>query len=183
MTNKQIYIIITHTPSVVSKIIKRFTHTPYNHVSVSLDAELERMFSFGRWYKYFPWIGGFVRESPYFGTLGRFQDTEAIVLKMTIDENAYEGISKRLDDMLEHKYTYKYDSLGLILAIFGKTKKRKNYYYCSAFLRDLLKDFGVEDDVLCKDIVQPLDFMNLPNTHEIYRGKLIEFAEQEQLTG
>ena len=182
-SNKQIYIIITHTPSVVSKIIRRFTHTPYNHVSVSLDAELEKMFSFGRWYKYFPWIGGFVRESPHFGTLGRFQDTEAIVLRMNIDEEVYDGISKRLEDMLVHKYTYKYDSLGLILAIFGKTRKRENHYYCTAFLRDLLKEFGIEDDVLCKDIVQPLDFMELSNTSEIYRGKLKEFAEQGELTG
>ena len=183
MTNKQIYIIITHTPSVVSKIIRKFTHTPYNHVSVSLDAELDRMFSFGRWYKYFPWIGGFVRESPHFGTLGRFPQTEAIVLKMNIDEDTYDGISNRLEDMLVHKYTYKYDSLGLILAIFGKTKKRKNYYYCTAFLRDLLIDFGIEDDVLCKEIVRPLDFMQLPNTREIYRGNLKEFAEQTELTG
>ena len=181
VTKKQIYIIITHTPSVVSKIIRRFTHTPYNHVSVSLDAELERMFSFGRWYKYFPWIGGFVRESPHFGTLGRFPNTEAIVLKMNIDEDAYDGISKRLEDMLVHKYTYKYDSWGLILAIFGKTKKRENHYYCTAFLRDLLKDFGIEDDVLSQDIVRPLDFMKLPNTSEIYRGNLKEFAEQAEL--
>lgn len=183
MTDKQIYIIITHTPSVVSKIIRRFTHTPYNHVSLSLDAELERMFSFGRWYKYFPWIGGFVRESPRFGTLGRFPNTEAIVLKMSIDEDVYEGISNRLDEMLEHKYTYKYDSLGLLLAIFGKTIKRENHYYCTAFLRDLLVEFGIEDDVLYKDIVQPLDFMEMSNTSEIYRGKLKEFAEQEELTG
>lgn len=181
MTDKQIYIIITHTPSVVSKIIRRFTHTPYNHVSVSLDAELERMFSFGRWYKYFPWIGGFVQESPHFGTLGRFPKTEAIILKMNIEEEVYDGISKRLEDMLVHKYTYKYDSWGLFLAIFGKTKKRENHYYCTAFLRDLLIDFGIEDDVLEQDIVRPLDFMKLPNTHEIYRGRLKEFAEQTEL--
>ena len=183
MTDKQIYIIITHTPSVVSKIIRKFTHTPYNHVSVSLDAELDRMFSFGRWYKYFPWIGGFVRESPRFGTLGRFPQTEAIVLTLNIDEDVYDGISKRLEDMLVHKYSYKYDSLGLILAIFGKTRKRENHYYCTAFLRDLLIDFGIEDDVLFKDIVQPLDFLELSNTREIYRGNLKEFAEQAELIG
>ena len=167
----------------VSKIIRKFTHTPYNHVSVSLDAELERMFSFGRWYKYFPWIGGFVRESPYFGTLGRFPNTEAIILKMNIDKDVYDGMSKRLEDMLVHKYTYKYDSLGLIMAIFGKTIKRENHYYCTAFLRDLLIDFGIEDDVLFKDIVQPLDFLELANTSEIYRGKLKEFPEQAELIG
>lgn len=175
MTDRSIYIIITHTPSVVSKIIRRFTHTPYNHVSVSLDAELNKMFSFGRRYKYFPWIGGFVRESPNFGTLGRFPETEAIVLTLNIDEDAYDDIRGKLEDMLEHKYSYRYDTLGLLLAIFGKSFKREKCYYCTAFVSELLVEFGIEDKALFNDIVRPLDFLELPNTREVYRGKLREF--------
>lgn len=180
VTNKSIYIIITHTPSVVSKIIRKFTHTPYNHVSVSLDAELDHMFSFGRRYRYFPWIGGFVRESPRFGTLGRFPETEAIVLTLNVDEDAYDDISGRLEDMLAHKYSYKYDTLGLLLAIFGKSFKREKCYYCSAFVRELLVEFGIEDEELFNEIVRPMDFLELPDTREIYRGKLLEFAEQAE---
>lgn len=172
---KKLYIIITHTPSVVSKIIRRFTHTPYNHVSVSLDTELDRMYSFGRWFKYFPWIGGFVRESPKFGALGRFPQTEAIVLTLDVEETAYDEISQQLEDMLAHKYLYCYDTLGLLLAIFGKTFKRDKRYYCSAFVRELLVEHGVEDGACFNEIVQPMDFLELPNTHEIYRGKLNEF--------
>ena len=123
--NKDIYIIISHTPSVVSRIISQFTHTSYNHVSVSLDAELNRMFSFGRRYKYFPWIGGFVQESLTSGTMGRFTETEAIILKKHIDEEAYDDIANKLSDMLEHKYSYRYDTLGLFMAIFGKSIKRE----------------------------------------------------------
>lgn len=180
MTDRSIYIIITHTPSVVSKIIRKFTHTPYNHVSVSLDAELEKMFSFGRRYKYFPWIGGFVRESPHFGTLGRFPETEAIVLTLNVDEDAYDDIRGKLEDMLEHKYSYKYDTLGLLLAIFGKSFKRDKCYYCTAFVRELLVEFGIEDEELFNDIVRPLDFLELPNMREVYRGKLREFPKQAE---
>lgn len=175
---KKLYIIITHTPSVVSKIISGFTHTPYNHVSVSLDTELDRMFSFGRRYRYFPWIGGFVQESPHFGTLGRFPQTEAIVLTLDVDEAAYDEISEKLYDMLEHKNLYWYDTLGLLLAIFGKSYKRDRRYYCSEFVRELLVEHGIEDGANFKDIVRPMDFLQLPNTREIYRGKLCEFPEK-----
>ncbi|MDE6727492.1 MAG: hypothetical protein K2J80_06080 [Oscillospiraceae bacterium] len=180
MASKKMYIIITHTPSVVSKIIRKFTHTPYNHVSVSLDAELDHMFSFGRRYRYFPWIGGFVQESPNFGTLERFPETEAIVLMLDVDETAYDDISERLEDMLAHKYSYCYDVLGLLLAIFGKTYKRDKRYYCSAFVRELLVEFGIENGSSFEKIVTPMDFLNLPNTREIYRGKLREFPEQAE---
>ncbi len=178
MRKKEIYIIITNTPSIVSGIIAKFTHTPYNHVSVSLDAELEQMFSFGRRYKYIPWIGGFVQESPHFGTLGRFPQTEAIVLKMTVDASTYADISERLANMLEHKYAYRYDTLGLFAAIFGKTIKRENYYYCSEFVKELLIKFGIESTESFEGIVRPMDFLELPSTHVIYRGRLSEFPEQ-----
>lgn len=178
MRNKDIYIIITNTPSVVSGIIGKFTHTPYNHVSVSLDTELEQMFSFGRIYKYFPWIGGFVQESPNFGTLGRFPQTEAIVLRMKVDHDTYADIHRRLNDMLEHKYDYRYDTLGLLAAIFGKSIKREKYYYCSAFVKELLVDFGLEPIESFGEIPRPMDFLKLPNMSEIYRGRLCEFPEQ-----
>lgn len=175
MATKKIYIIVMNTPSVVSGIIGKFTHTRYNHVSVSLDAELDRMFSFGRRYRYFPWWGGFVRESPNFGTLGRFPQTEAIVLTLDVDEAAYDEISDQLENMLAHKHDYCYDTLGLLLAIFGKVYKRDKRYYCSAFVRELLVEHGVEDGASFNEIVRPTDFLELPNTREIYRGKLKEF--------
>lgn len=162
----------------VSKIISGFTHTPYNHVSVSLDAELDSMYSFGRRYRYFPWIGGFVQESPNFGTLGRFPQTEAIVLTLDVDKSAYDEISEQLEDMLEHKNMYWYDTLGLLLAIFGKSYKRDKRYYCSAFVRELLVEHGVEDGANFNEIVRPMDFLELPNTKEVFRGKLKEFPEK-----
>lgn len=179
-SSRELYIIISHTPSVVSRIIKQFTHTPYNHVSVSLDAELNHMFSFGRRYKYFPWYGGFVRESLDSGTMGRFTETEAIILTLNVEEDIYDDVRAKLENMLEHKYAYRFDTLGLLAAIFGKCLKRDKYYYCSAFVRELLVESGIEDADNFKKIVRPLDFMNLPDTHEVFRGKLREFPQQAQ---
>ena len=180
MENKEIYIIISHTPSVVSRIIKQFTHTPYNHVSISLDAELDNMYSFGRRFKYFPWIGGFVHESLTSGTMGRFTETDAIVLKLNVDDEIYEELREKLEDMLAHKYSYRYDTLGLLLAIFGKTYKRDKHYYCSDFVRDMLVELGVEEQDNFEDIVRPLDFLDLPDTQEVFRGKLREFPLQAE---
>lgn len=43
---KKIYIILTHTGTLLSKIIKMYTKDEYSHVSISLDSELEEMYSF-----------------------------------------------------------------------------------------------------------------------------------------
>lgn len=180
MMQKDIFIIVTNTPSVVSGIIGHFTHTPYNHVSVSLDAEMDKMYSFGRRYKYFPWIGGFVKESPVAGTLGRFPQTQAIILTTKVDEETYNELSEKLSEMLANKRKYHYDSIGMIMAIFGKVFRRNNYYYCSEFVRELLVDYGIRSDEEFKKIVRPADFIELADFNEIYRGRLVEFREKVQ---
>ena len=82
--------------------------------------------------------------------------------------------------MLAHKYSYRYDTLGLLLAIFGKTYKRDKHYYCSDFVRDMLVELGVEEQDNFEDIVRPLDFLDLPDTQEVFRGKLREFPLQAE---
>ena len=63
-THKQIFIVITQTGTMLSRILKRITGAEYNHASLSLSRDLTRMYSFGRRHPYNPFWGGFVIESP-----------------------------------------------------------------------------------------------------------------------
>ena len=51
---KKIYIILTYTGTLLSKIIKFYTKNEFSHVSISLDKELKYMYSFGRLNAYNP---------------------------------------------------------------------------------------------------------------------------------
>ena len=79
-THKQIFIVITQTGTMLSRILKRITGAEYNHASLSLSQDLTRMYSFGRRHPYNPFWGGFVIESTHAGTIRRFSDTTAIIL-------------------------------------------------------------------------------------------------------
>ena len=70
--NKQLYIVISQTGTLLSRILKQITDAEYNHASISLSRDLERMYSFGRRHPYNPFWGGFVIESPSTGTFKRF---------------------------------------------------------------------------------------------------------------
>lgn len=178
---REIYIVVSQTGSVVSKILQKFvTHAEYNHVSVSLDPELKMMYSFGRWYPYFPWIGGFTEESPDFGTLKRFPDAQVVVLAVPITEEMYDEVGKKLEEMLKVKYTYHYDTLGLLFAARNKVYRRKNHFYCSEFVRQLLVTYGIELNEAFPRITQPIDFLNMPKSREIYRGRLHDYSSSEK---
>lgn len=53
-THKQIFIVITQTGTMLSRILKRITGAEYNHASLSLSQDLTRMYSFGRRHPYTP---------------------------------------------------------------------------------------------------------------------------------
>ena len=42
MKEKKIYILLTDTGTLFTRLIKIFTKKPYNHASISFDAELSR---------------------------------------------------------------------------------------------------------------------------------------------
>ena len=60
----EIYIVISQTGTLFSRALKVATRHPYNHVSISLDRELNAMYSFARRNIYCPWIAGFIEENP-----------------------------------------------------------------------------------------------------------------------
>lgn len=43
--NKQLYIVISQTGTLLSRILKQITGAEYNHASISLSRDLERMYS------------------------------------------------------------------------------------------------------------------------------------------
>ena len=73
----KIYIVASQTGTVPSRLIKRVTRARFNHVSISLDEQLDTMYSFARRHPYNPVWGGYVKESPLTGTFARFPKTQA----------------------------------------------------------------------------------------------------------
>ena len=177
VTEKQenIYIVITQTGTILSRILKRITGADYNHVSLGVSKELDVMYSFGRKNPYCAFWGGFVVESRHFGTFKRFKNTEALVLELNVGEKRDE-ISKFVTEFESNKRKYHYNYLGLIFAYFKIFIKRKNYFYCSEFVRFVLEEFGINGAEKLPDIVQPMHFLNLPDIDTIYKGKLRDYT-------
>ena len=86
---KKIYIILTHTGTILSRIIKTYTKDEFSHVSIALDNELKEMYSFGRLNPYNPFIGGFIHEYLNKGTFKRFVKTRAKIIELEIDDKQY----------------------------------------------------------------------------------------------
>lgn len=171
----QIYLVISQTGTLPSRILKAVTGAEYNHISISLGPELTRMYSFGRRQLYNPIWGGFVVESIYAGTFKRFPNTRAVVLAIPVSREVYDGLLTTLEKMAADRTAYAYDLLGLFLAGLHICFHRQRHYYCSAFVKELLLRYHVEGVGQLPDIVQPVHFLTLPRGRRIFRGYLRDY--------
>ena len=94
---KNIYIVLSQTGTMFSRALKFVTRAKYNHVSISLNESLDTMYSFGRLNAYNPFIGGFVEEGKNKGVFKRFQNTQAMVIELSISEHKYNAIKYFID--------------------------------------------------------------------------------------
>ena len=182
-SGKYIYIILSQTGSIVSEWLKTFTKDEYNHVSISLDEKLDEMCSFGRYYAYFPFWGGFVKESTKKGSLKRFKNTKSLIIKLEANEEDINNVRMEINEMFASKRKYRYDMIGVVLAKFGKNKKRKYRYYCSDFVKEILIKYNILKREDCPEIMKPMDFLSINGGEVIYEGSLHDYCkniDQEQ---
>ena len=85
----KVYIVLTYTGTILSKLVRGYTRKEYAHVSLALDKELKEMYSFGRLNPYIPFIGGFVHESVDHGTFKRFYKTKTKIYSLEVNEEQY----------------------------------------------------------------------------------------------
>lgn len=174
--SQNVYIVISQTGTLLSRIIQLFTKAEYTHASISLAPDLDTMYSFGRRHPYNPFWGGFVKESPRWGTFKRFSQTQVIVLSVAVTDEQYRIIRSRIDTMFSHRELYRYNYLGLYLAALRIPYRQKGCYYCSEFVNYLLAKSHVQGAKKLDTIVQPMYFLSLPEAKRVYSGRLSDYS-------
>lgn len=170
---KEIYIVLTHTGTTLSKIIKKYTKDEFSHVSIALDEELKEMYSFGRLKPYNPFIGGFVHEYIDKGTFKRFFNTKTKIYSLKITESQYEGVKENIKQIEDNKKKYKFNIWGLLAVGFNKRIGNEHSFYCAEFVKYVMEKAGIETEL--PKIVKPEDFKKLDGLEEIYEGLLRKY--------
>ena len=170
---KKIYIILTHTGTVLSNIVKYYTKYEYSHISIALDEQLNTMYSFGRLNPYNPFWAGFVHEYIDKGTFKRFKNTKTEIYSLEVTEKQYTNIENLIQKMKEHRKKYKFNIIGLFAVSINKKIKTKNSFYCAEFVKYVVENAGIQMEL--PEIIKPQDFRNQRNMEIVYRGLLRDY--------
>ena len=170
---KKIYIVLTYTGTILSRLVRLYTRKEYCHVSISLDKDLNQMYSFGRLNPYIPFLGGFVQESPKYGTFKRFKNTKAKILSLDVSDEEYLKIKSTIEDISRNREIYRFNVMGLITVMGHYHLKRENCFYCAEFVKHVLNSSDLCLDL--PDVIKPEDFQKVNGMDLIYIGRLSEY--------
>ena len=170
---KTIYVVITYTGTMLSKIIKMYTKSEFSHVSISLDLELQQMYSFGRLKPYNLIIGGFVHEYINKGTFKRFYKTKAKICALQVTDEQYKNMKEIISKIEKEKDKYTFNVLGLFAAGFHKKIGKERSFYCAEFVKYVIEKSEI--DIKLPTIIKPEDFKYVEEFETIYTGLLRKY--------
>ena len=178
---KKIYLVLTHTGTILSEIIRNYTKDEFSHVSISLDEDLQEMYSFGRINAYNPFWGNFVHEYINKGTFKRFKNTKTEIYSLLITDAQYEKINKTITYFGTNKDKYKFNIAGLFCVSINKKITRKNTFYCAEFIKHVLKTAGINKANELPSIIRPQSFKNIPGLKLEYKGLLRKYKKSNYI--
>lgn len=170
LKHKKIYIILTYSGTMLSRLIKVYTREKYCHVSVALDESLNEMYSFGRLKPYNPFIAGFVHEKLYSGTFKRFKNTKTEVYSINVTDSQYNKVKQIIDEFNLNCNKYKFNIVGLFAVAFNIKYKKRNSFYCAEFVKYIVDNANLQMEL--PELVKPMDFKNQDIMNLEYKGIL-----------
>ena len=128
---KCISVLLTTYPGRFSSVIARLSGRGYTHASIGLEEP-------GRFYSFH--FGGFAEETPE--SLRRQGVTRSRCYRLSIPDAAYRRVEARIRALAAHREDYRYTCLGVWCCVLGLPFRRKNRYFCSQFVAELLAGSG-----------------------------------------
>lgn len=171
MGNQCLYIVLTRTNTVMSKLIQVLKSDEYTHAAISLDKNLDQMYSFGRKYTLNPLIGRFKKEDIDKGIYKLSPTVPSLIIEVQVSEQQYKRVKELLEQFICNSNLYKYNYIGLLHNIFEKSVCYDHRFLCSEFVYHILNKSDIVDFKISRNLVRPVNLLNVKGKI-IYEGDL-----------
>lgn len=111
-----------------SKVVYYILGRGYGHAAIGVDEEEETYYSFN--------FKGFRREKPR-----KHEDiiSKSVCYKLNVSKEEYDKVVQMIDEFQQRRFEWKYNLAGLLLSIFHIKRQKKDHYFCSEFVAEMLE--------------------------------------------
>lgn len=173
---KTIYVLLSRSGTVLSRLVRAATGDEYTHASIAFDEELSTLCSMARIHAAAPLPAALVRERPDAGYYGGHPNVACALVAVRVPDAGYALARGRLEAMLARQAqtgnrAYRYSLLGLLACRAGREWTRPGQYFCSQLVAQLLLCAGAE---LPKppSLMRPQDLAAVPGAVCVWRGTM-----------
>ena len=140
-TTKYVYVVFSSTQYMIAKCIRTLTHHRYNHVSISLDGNLQTLYSFARRYEDTPFCGGFVVETPE-RYIRRNVAASVQICAIPVSDEVHDTIRAHLQAYESEAQDYVYNYIGALTFLFRRRVALEKCHTCVDFATEVVAMTG-----------------------------------------
>lgn len=164
---KKIYVLLTRFPDNGSKVIQAMTGSFYTHASIGLEEDMNTFYSFV--------VKGFIIEE-----ITRYIKPDRTpfpcqVYEIAVSEKVYKSVKRIIQFYVNRRHKLSYSRVGLVFGLLRIPFKRKNNYFCSQFVAEVLKRAKAAKLKKFTVLYMPGDFKKLSEMKLVFEGNLQGF--------
>lgn len=170
MTCRKIYILMTQYPGLDAKLLRLRSGYPYTHASVGFEEDMDTFYTFVS--------KGFLVES-----IRRYEKPNrpsfpCALYEIDVSQEVYDRLKKNVLKYKENKANLKYSTMGLVMCFIKVPYRRKNRYFCSQFVSEVLQESGVLQLNKKSGLYFPKDIAKHSELKLIFEGNHLEFVKK-----
>lgn len=175
---KKIYILLTKSGTIVSRLVSLFTKDKYTHVSISFEECLQPMYSSSRKNGVTILPAGPCVENFYRGYLKRHPLIPCALYELKVSEEVYNEAKKNVEVIIENADKYGFNLLGLMCCGMNISFRRDRKYFCSQFVGEILNNSKALKLPKETTLMRPSDYMVIPELNCVFVGTLKELVNK-----
>jgi len=170
MKYRKIYVLMTQYPGRDAKFLRWYTGFPYTHTSVGLEEDMDTFYTFIS-------KGYLVERITRYEKPGR-PSFPCALYEIAVTEEVYERVKIMVHDYKARKKMLKYSTLGLVMCFLRIPFERKNHYFCSQFVAEVLHKCKVLKLKKRSTLYLPRDISKHKELKLIFTGTHLGFVEK-----
>ena len=178
---KTIYILLTRSGTLLSKLVYAATGSSYTHASMAFDPELSCLYSSTRKNGYTMFPAGPSKEYLNKGVFRLRDNAPCALYALEVSDEAYSHALCCAEEFMRHSEEYSFNILGLILCGLHIRWQRRRHYFCSQFVSEVLQKSGALDLPKPSTLMHPSDYAELPQLRCLYRGTLADLPQRQSM--
>ena len=171
---KNIYILLTRSRTIVSRLVHLSTGDTYTHASIAWDDALTTLCSFARRHTALPLPAGLMREDLCGGYYDLHRYMPCALLRLSVDDETHRLLREQIEKMLSDAARYRYSVAGLLCCRSGRELERDGRCFCSQFVAGMLEKCGAAVLDKAPSLMRPEDLLHLPGIQIVHTGRLCD---------